>query len=310
MKISKRIVIHLSLMCFVLYGITNVDTHNNVLAADTSKNDIKIQQVELVKNVENANEEEKWSKEYEQFIIKNEKENKVVNISFEEYVYLKQRNKYIDVKKYLVEYAPSKKEENNKEPGYPNCVADSKNVRTMSAKQSTYYYNTGLTRPPKSKYDKYNLLSVAKAGDLVYEARGGKGFTGHISIVEGKFYNQGKYYIRLVEVTPAYGVQRGIVDDVRVDECQVTLLRTVSSSKQKSSSVAFAVSQIGKKYKLDLKKNTSKAEKDWYCSELVWAAYKNQGVNLETSLGEPGVTPHDLYNSDLTYIINYRYATK
>ena len=67
MKISKRIVIHLSLMCFVLYGITNVDTHNNVLAADTSKNDIKIQQVELVKNVENANEEEKWSKEYEQF---------------------------------------------------------------------------------------------------------------------------------------------------------------------------------------------------------------------------------------------------
>ena len=72
----------------------------------------------------------------------------------------------------------------------------------------------------------------------------------------------------------------------------------------------FAVSQLGKGYRLDLGKNTSGNEKDWYCSELVWAAYKNQGVDLETSSGEPGVTPRDLLNSSLTYSVNIKSKTK
>lgn len=100
------------------------------------------------------------------------------------------------------------------------------------------------------------------------------------------------------------------MDDVRVDERKVIILRVAASAKKKAGSVAFAVSQIGKEYYLDFKKNTSKSEEDWYCSELVWAAYKSQGMNLETSLGEPGVTPHDLYNSSLTYNVNFKYATK
>ncbi|MBQ9862641.1 MAG: hypothetical protein IJM28_01905, partial [Lachnospiraceae bacterium] len=62
---------------------------------------------------------------------------------------------------------------------------------------------------------------------------------------------------------------------------------------------------LGKKYSLDFAKDTSSSEKDWYCSELVWAAYKNQGIDIEVAgNGEPGVTPRDLRNSSLTYTVS------
>ena len=49
-----------------------------------------------------------------------------------------------------------------------------------------------------------------------------------------------------------------------------------------------------KKYKLDLtNRGIDENQKSWYCSRLVWAAYKNQGIDIETtgSINEPGITP-------------------
>lgn len=92
------------------------------------------------------------------------------------------------------------------------------------------------------------------------------------------------------------GVVRSVFDDIRLDEKEAYLKRPYSTEEQRAEAVEFAINQLGKKYFLDLEKDTSKDEKDWYCSELVWAAFKNQGVDLEKPMGidEPGVTPRDI----------------
>ncbi len=65
--------------------------------------------------------------------------------------------------------------------------------RAMSSSSSSssgdtiYYYNTGENMPEEATYDNENfdLLNKVKQGDIIYEATGGYGLTGHIAIVEG-----------------------------------------------------------------------------------------------------------------------------
>lgn len=185
-------------------------------------------------------------------------------------------------------------------------------LNMLSSGNSTYYYNTGYSCPSQANYSKYNLLSVVKKGDIIYEDKGSFGITGHIAIVEGIYKRaDGSKYIRLIEaISNTYGgVTRSILDDTRVDEKQVTILRVSSiTTSMIDKAVAFCAGEVGSNYKLDVPaKDTSSAETDWYCSELVWAAYKNQGVDIEVggSHGEPGVTPHDILASERTFTVPY-----
>lgn len=240
-------------------------------------------------------------------VTKYEKKGYVVNLSWDEYEETMRQGKKIDINSYL---------EKTKRAS-ADCSALIQNSSGMLKSggdgRSGYYYNTGTTRPSQCNYSKYYLLSKAKKGDIFYEEKGGKGITGHVGIVEGKFYKtSGGYYIRIIEATPAYGVKRGVLDDKRADEGAVTLLRPVADNNVKVSSVDFCVSQLDKGYELDLpNKDYGKNEKDWYCSELLWAAYKNQGKDLETTgvLNEPGITPRDLLKSSQTKTIDiYHYS--
>lgn len=72
---------------------------------------------------------------------------------------------------------------------------------------STYYYNTGFSCPSQATYSKYNLVDVVKKGDIIYEANGGFGITGHIAIVDGIYTrSNGSKYIRLIEaISNDYG---------------------------------------------------------------------------------------------------------
>lgn len=184
---------------------------------------------------------------------------------------------------------------------------------SSSSGGSTYYYNTGAKMPKKAKYGnkKYKLLTTVKKGDILYEARGGGGYTGHSAIVEGIFTDTKtkRKYVRIIEAIDK-GVKRGILDDTRMEEKKVTILRVKNATtKQINKAVAFSVSQRDKDYFLDFKKDTKSSEKDWYCSELVWASYKNQGINLETTgwLNEPGITPRDILRSDkVKQILKYK----
>ncbi|MBO4506925.1 MAG: hypothetical protein J5728_10905 [Lachnospiraceae bacterium] len=175
-----------------------------------------------------------------------------------------------------------------------------------------WYYNTGVTLMDKPVYNNYNLLSVVQAGDIIFEASGSSGISGHIAIVEGIYYDTSyaTFYIRIIEaigylgsVGEGDGVCRGVLDDNRYQERQGTVLRvSTATSSQKASAVSFCIGQIGKGYWLDLLDgpDTSEYENDWYCSELVWAAYKNQGIDLETTNNSPGITPKEIRDSSLT----------
>jgi hypothetical protein len=53
-------------------------------------------------------------------------------------------------------------------------------------------------------------------------------------------------------------------------------------------------------------KNSSEHSENWYCSELVWASYYNNGINLDDNDDlENSVTPDDLMNSSHTNRIGH-----
>lgn len=184
-------------------------------------------------------------------------------------------------------------------------------ARTMGSLSGVlpWYENTGTSIPEghTPDYSQYNLLSVAQKGDIIYESKGGYGITGHCAIVEGKFYDEptGQWYIRMIEST-APGTIRGILEETCVNKWDVHLLRVPNATKEQiDGAVDFCIGQLGTTYNLDFAHDYSADEKDWYCSELVWAAYYNQGIDIETKgiLNEPGITPRDIYrNKNLTEI--------
>lgn len=185
-------------------------------------------------------------------------------------------------------------------------------ISLSSSGGKAWYYNIGETLPDNAEpdYSRYNLLDTVKKGDIIFEANGGFGITGHIAIVEGLYYNKAKdvTYIRIVEAIDD-GVVRSCLDDTRVDDKDVTIYRVSdATTTNKDDAVSFCVGELGSSYNLDFAKDTSSSETDWYCSELVWAAYKNEGINIETTatINEPGVTPRDISRSSEVTSIGFK----
>lgn len=175
-----------------------------------------------------------------------------------------------------------------------------------------WYYNIGTSLPSTATpvYSKYNLLNTVQKGDIVFEANGGFGITAHIAIVEGFYYNaaQNVTYIRIIEAIDD-GVVRSVLDDTRVDDKDVSIYRVTSATTyDKQEAVDFCIGEIGSSYWLDFAKDTSSSETDWYCSELVWAGYYNQGIDIETDafFNEPGVTPRDIRDSSEVNYISFK----
>ena len=177
-----------------------------------------------------------------------------------------------------------------------------------TSSDGTWFYNTSTTLYQKPNYSKYNLLNIVQAGDIIYEASGGSGLTGHCVMVEGIYYSTdyAQYYIRVIEaigylsgsIGEGEGVCRGILDDDRIDSRQGTILRVSSAtSSQKTNAISFCRNQIGKEYEVASGgHSTSSSATDWYCSELIWAAYYNQGIDLESDRGV-WVTPAEILAS-------------
>lgn len=173
-----------------------------------------------------------------------------------------------------------------------------------------WYYNTGKSLPSNAdpKYNKYRLLSRVQPGDILYEAQGGFGVTGHVAIVEGIYYSPLKrsYYIRIVEAIDV-GVVYSCLDDTRIDDRGGRILRVNQASRrQKAEAINFCLRELGAVYFMDFRKDTSPGQESWYCSELVWAAYMAQGIDIETrgSLNEPGITPRDILRSDAVVTVS------
>jgi hypothetical protein len=180
---------------------------------------------------------------------------------------------------------------------------------SSSSGDQARYYDIGTELPQRADYSCNNLMIVAKKGDILHDAAGFFGLTGHSAIVEGKFYSttQNQYYIRVIEAVYPGNVSRGVLDCERLNDRDGSLYRvTGATAEDIDNAVAFAISQLGKYYWLDFAKNTSADESNWYCSELVWAAYMNQGIDIEVTGildKKPGIWPMDIVNSDETYLL-------
>lgn len=189
-----------------------------------------------------------------------------------------------------------------------NYIDSSINLTSSSSGDGLWQYNTGTTLPRAANYSKYNLLDIVKKGDIIHESKGGFGVTGHTAIVEGIYYSStyNQYYIRVIEAI-SDGIVRSVFDDDRLDAKEASIYRVPSATSTKiNAAVAFSVSQLGDSYFLDFQKDYDD-QPDWYCSELVWASYKRQGIDIETTgtLNEPGITPRDIIRCSLTSKINY-----
>ena len=81
-----------------------------------------------------------------------------------------------------------------------------------------------------------------------------------------------------------------------------------SNETQRQNAIAFAESQLGKPYDpcknfliwwYDRPKDSSPDAEAWYCSELVWAAYYNQGIDIDKSGDRPPhVSPTEISSDD------------
>ncbi len=173
------------------------------------------------------------------------------------------------------------------------------------------WYDIGQSLPHAVDYSESDLLKILKPGDIIYEAEGGGGFTGHAALVEGTFYDAAytQQYIRILE-SVSCGVSRGLMTPTRFTEKKVSIFRLADAdSSQINGAIDFFISQLGKTYLLSPVKKTSSNSLGWYCSELVWASYYSQGINLFDS-NDPIVLPIDLTKyENATLIMDYRYPT-
>lgn len=144
-------------------------------------------------------------------------------------------------------------------------------------------YSPALTH--NTSYSRHKLYLVEK-GDIIYETEGSTvtEFLQHIAVVEGTFYDTRyqQYYIRTVEAVKNH-VSHGVLEDSRYEYRGIYVYRVAGATlEQRTAAVNFMISQLGKPWDLDVfgKCNYGSDTKDWYCSELAWAAYYNQGINL------------------------------
>ena len=177
--------------------------------------------------------------------------------------------------------------------------------RIVSSDVSTYtnalavkwYDNIGTVEKPNmlphtADYSRYNIRDVVVKGDIIYEDAGGiTEITGHIAIVQGKFYDVScsMYYIRTIEAN-LDGVVYGVLDDDRCDDKSSKVYKvTTATATQINDAVQFCKDQIGDAYNLGViispsgYCNTLTSVNAWYCSELVWAGYYNAGINLDAT---------------------------
>jgi uncharacterized protein YycO len=141
-----------------------------------------------------------------------------------------------------------------------------------------------------------------RSGDIVLAPLRASGW-GHEGIC---YYNEsdGKYYViealgGLLSSEP--GVSKTPIKEWD-DTPGIYVLRVDCSDEVAAAAASLALTQLGKDYYLyEFDKSDSMDSETWYCSELVWAVYRHQGIDLEYTPNGFGlwgaVTPWEVYMS-------------
>jgi len=116
-------------------------------------------------------------------------------------------------------------------------------------------------------------------GDILY-ARGGSvlRIEGHVGIYIGN--NE----VVEARVKPFGVVKRPVETWDNLESTTVCLLRVKCPSETRKEAALFAEGQLGKGWRPMLSwfgKHPDEHSEFWYCSELIWAAYYNQGIDID-----------------------------
>lgn len=132
---------------------------------------------------------------------------------------------------------------------------------------------------------------------------GSFGFAGHAAIVSDSKYETIESYAKSFSPINKDGVQ--IYDNDWGSTAGSLLVRPYgASSSDYYDAVDFAETKIGLPYNWNfLNKN---ATDKYYCSQLVWQAWLDAGINIETgSIPNAIIAPADLVNSSNTYVVQH-----
>lgn len=157
--------------------------------------------------------------------------------------------------------------------------------------------------------DEY-LYSLIKPGDIIYETDVNIEITGgHDALVVDCQHDSeyGKYFQTIEAV--GGGVQRGFLDDFRMAYYQCIILRVVGWTEEAAYDAVFFVNgQLGKPYMIDLSSlKTGYLTASWYCSQLVYAAWKYAGIDIGVKKADDGsdyYVENACYPADIYYSYN------
>ena len=194
---------------------------------------------------------------------------------------------------------------------------DEKYVLNTDAKETgtnPYTYSYDFKRAPI--YSGYNGktfdYSCLKVGDIILETNTPSDlYAGHTALVLS--VNHRGYYGSYVQTIEAIGsgVKYGFLDDKRMVDFKVRILRVRNASDyQMRQAALWHESQFGKPYNININRLQKSADSpSWYCSELVYASYYAQGIDIGAfidGLGNVktmtlGCLPWDIYKSYNTF---------
>ncbi len=125
----------------------------------------------------------------------------------------------------------------------------------------------------------YSIISV---GDIAFEG-GSKSAAKHAAFIyqtrQPSCYGE---YVQTIEAV-AGGVQYGLLDDDRMVRFGISIFRIYRATELGvvANARQFIESQLGKPYSLNYTRTkTERNSKSWYCSELIFAAYYNAGMDI------------------------------
>ncbi len=168
-----------------------------------------------------------------------------------------------------------------------------------------------------------NLINYLKKGDIVFEefwSSGDNSVLGHSALVVDVYYDTtfNQEYVLLIESVDSdgdHGVILSALTPERFDTVSSKVVRVVDATQtQIDNAISFALAQYGKKYDLNTLAypSVSTDSENWYCSELIYAAYYNQGIDLKSNEHLSRIiAPNEFLNSDLTkYVLGYDLTTE
>jgi hypothetical protein len=175
--------------------------------------------------------------------------------------------------------------------------------------------------PPGHPWDWRKEIEI-KPGDILYDKDAcysdllGIFTIGHVGMYVGEFETEGTVYSEQTIESRRKGVNHFDISTWDYpNRDNVYLLRVDTTQQIRDRTVDFVINQMKARKPYDWhwwQKSADPNSPSWYCSELVWAAYYNQGVDLEHHSWEeqqigyetPYVSPAEIFEDEDTYIIS------